>query len=270
MGSKAIHNALQVLGFLADQGIQWPIREMSSLLDIPKSTIHRTLQALAQEGILEFNPTNKEYGWGQKLMFISQQVYLKSLVRQLALPVLREIVNRCNETAILALYDHRELQIMFVDQVQCNQPVRYHTPLGTPLPAHAGAGGRSIMAFLPKQEADKIVASGLKKVTDRTVTNPSRIKKELDDIRINGYAFSDGELTPEGVGFACPIFDGNKRVIGSLVITLPAYRFREEQSANFVTLLKESSERLSRLMGLPPEIKYPVRHSETMTAKKGP
>lgn len=248
---------MQILYFIAEHGQQWHIREISSALNIPKSTVHRVCKILAREGILDFDLKGKQYHWGPKLMYIAQHVYQNNQIRQLALPFLRKIADQCNETAILSLYDSKMGQYIFVDQVQTPQPILYKPPMGVPLPIHAGAGGKSIMAFLPDEEIEKVIASGLSKIADRTIVNPSRLKRDLAEIQANGYAFSYGEVTPEAVGIGSPILNGNGGVIGSLLVTLPAYRFRKELANKIIRLVKDASEQLCRLMGLPLDIKYP-------------
>ena len=43
--------------------------------------------------------------------------------------------------------------------------------------------------------------------------------KELEDVRMNGYAVSDDELQLGVQGVACPIFDYNHRAVGSVSFT---------------------------------------------------
>lgn len=257
MTRGAIPNAMQILCFIAEHGHNWRIREISNALGISKSTVHRVCKILAEEGILEFDLRGKEYHWGSKLMYIAQHVYQNNQIRQLAPPFLRQIVAQGTETAILGLYDPRMGQYLFVEQTPSPQPILYKPPMGVPLPIHAGAGGKAIMAFLPEGEIEKVMASGLSKITDRTIAHPPRLKKDLAEIKRNGYAFSYGEVTPEAVGIGSPIFNGNRGVIGSLVVTLPAYRFREDLADRIIQLVKDASEKLSRLMGFPMDIHYP-------------
>ena len=249
MPTGTIHKVVAILRFVADQGTKSSIRDLSSALDIPRTSVHRILKLLTNNDILAFDPKTKKYHWGSEMIRIAQSVYQNTEMRGLALPILRKIVDKCNETAILTLYDHQTHQIIFSDQVQCEQNILYKTQIGVRLPIHAGASGKAILAFLPEEEIEEIIASGLQGVTDHTVVDPDRLRKQLAEIRRKGYAVSHGERVPEAVGIACPVFDFNSRSIGSILVTVPSYRFRPEMESRIHRLVKEGADRLSYLNG---------------------
>jgi len=180
---------------------------------------------------------------------ISRSVHQNTEMRTFALPILRKIVDQCNETATLTLYDPPTHQIIFSDQVQSEQSILYKTRLGIRLPIHSGASGKVIMAFLPEEGIEEIFASGLERVTDRTIVDPHRLRKQLAEIRGKGYALSHGEREPEAVGIACPIFDFGSSVIGSIVVTIPSFRFRPQMEGQILPLVQEGADWLSYLNG---------------------
>ena len=267
MPSGTIKKTIQLLRFMIDKGMYLPLREISSEMNIPKSTLHRICQALTNEGILELDAAKKQYRWGPELIYIAQCVYQSKEIRRLAIPVLKKIVDHCHETAQLIIYDQAKRKITFIDEVQSIHPIRYHTPIGVPLPIHAGASGKAIMAFLPEDEIEAIIASGLPKITSRTIIRPERLRQALRKIRATGYSVAYGERTVGAVGSACPIFDSSAKVIGGLVVTIPEYRFRPEMENSIVRLVREESEHLSRLMGLPEDSPYPPKALNTTVRK---
>jgi DNA-binding IclR family transcriptional regulator len=204
---------------------------------------------LVNNNILTFNPTAQKYQWGPEMIRIAQSVYQSIEIRELALPILRKIVDGCNESAILTLYDHPTHKIIPTDQVQCQQSIRYSTSIGVKLPIHAGCSGKVIMAFLPEEEIEKIIASGLQGVTDRTVVDPNRLRKQLAEIRRMGYSVTHGERTREAHGIACPIFNYNSNVIGAVGVTIPSYRFKHQMERRILSLVKEGADWLSYLNG---------------------
>lgn len=252
-----IHKAVRILSYMADHGTYLSIREFSAVLNIPRSTLHRTCQLMAKEGLLELDPKTNLYNFGPVLTSIAQIVYQADEIRRLALPVLRELVRQFNESAFLILYEKDKRQIVFTEQVQCEQAIRYHMPMGVPLPLPAGSSGKSIMAFFPEEEIEEIINEGLPSLTDRTITHPDDLRQELAEIRTKGFAVTRGERTVGAVGIACPIFDANANVVGNLTVSIPEYRFRPKLEKNIIQWLLEGSERVSRLLGLPQKVGYP-------------
>jgi DNA-binding IclR family transcriptional regulator len=252
-----IHKAVRILRYMADHGTYLSIRELSAVLNIPRSTLHRTCQLMAKEGLLELDPKTNLYNFGPVLISIAQIVYQADEIRRLALPVLREVVRKCNESAFLILCERDKRQIVFTERVQCDQAIRYHMPIGVPLPLAAGASGKSIMAFFPEDEIEAIINEGLQSLTERTIIDPDRLRRELAEIRAKGFAVSRGERTAGAVGISCPIFDATADVVGNLTVSIPEYRFKPQLEKNIVQWLSEGSERVSRLLGLPQKVGYP-------------
>lgn len=264
--TSSLGRAIRILAHLADNGSSVSIRELSAALGLPRSTVHRLCQLLAQNGMLTLDPSTKLYLWGPELLRIAHAVYQTSFVRQLALNVMQDVVRQCDETALLVVYDPRRRSIVFVDEVACSQTLRYHPALGVPQPVHAGASGKAILAFLPEEEIDAILASALERLTENTKVDPEEIRRSLPIIRARGYAVSTGERTPGAVGIACPILDGGAKVIGDLMVTIPEYRFSRETKARVLGALKPAAERLSRLLGYPIDAEYPPRLDRIATA----
>src|SRR3546814_19651969 len=124
---------------------------MSDALSIPKTTLHRVLQTLVELGFLELSESGL-YTWGPELRRIAGAVLQTRELNRLAAPVLREISDRFNETTLLSVYDAETYGLVFVEQAQGQQPIRYHPQMEVSRPIYAGASGRSVMAFLPPEE----------------------------------------------------------------------------------------------------------------------
>jgi IclR family acetate operon transcriptional repressor len=244
-----INKVLRVLQFIANQDKNCNIREIASQLGLSKSTLHRILKELVCNNMIVFDEKIHKYQWGPEMIRIAQSIDHGAEMRRLAIPILRNIVDQCNETAILALYDRLAKKIVFTDHVQCDQSILYRTRIGIKLPIHAGASGKSIMAFLPKKEIEDILTADLERVTNKTVTDPIRLKKQLSDIRRKGFAISYGERTEKAVGIAAPFFAKDSTVIGSIVVSTPSYRFTKRKLIQIPKLVKEAAERVSYLNG---------------------
>jgi DNA-binding IclR family transcriptional regulator len=244
-----ISKMMRILRFVAAQGMHWNIRTLAAEVGIPRSTVHRLCKVMADNGVLTYDPQAEEYAWGPDMVRIARSIFQETDFRETALRIMRLIVGQCNESAILALYDSLTRKVVFTEQVQCDQLIRYHIPIGDKLPMHAGASGKVILAFLPEDEIEEIIASGLKRITDHTVVDPIELRNQLAEIRLTGWAISQGERTPEAVAIASPIFDSDSSVIGSLLVSIPSYRFQPDMETSIHLLVKEGAEKLSHLLG---------------------
>ena len=247
-GAGSLPRAARILSHLAGHRGNLSIREMSEQLGIPKTTLHRVLQSLVVLDLLEMQGDGL-YTWGPELRRISGAVLQSRELNRLALPVLQEITQRFNETTLLSVYDPKTFGLIFVEQAPGSQPIRYHPTMNIPRPINAGASGRSVMAFLPPKEIERIIAAGLRSMTDHTVVDPKKLRAVLKTVHEKGYAISRGERTLGAVGIGCPILNADGFAIGGIMMTIPQYRFRRGIEKPVVAALKDGAARIARQIG---------------------
>jgi DNA-binding IclR family transcriptional regulator len=145
---------------------------------------------------------------------------------QVAVSHLEELVRETDETALLGLYDPTRMEMTFVGAIESQQPVRYAYDFrGTSSPLNAGAAGLAILAFLTRAEQERVLSRPLEAITDRTVVDPQRLRELLADVHERGYSCTTGERTPGCTGLAAPVRAPGGRVLGAIVLNMPATRF---------------------------------------------
>src|SRR5262249_22800504 len=108
-----------------------------------------------------------------------------------------------------------------------------------------GASGRAVMAFLPKKQIEKAIRRHrLPAVTTHTITSQAKLFRELATVRRAGYAISDGERLEQAVGIAAPVFRGNGDVFGSILVTIPKFRFLKKDESKIARAVKDCAARL--------------------------
>jgi DNA-binding IclR family transcriptional regulator len=141
--------------------------------------------------------------------------------------------------------------MMFTLMVESTHPLRYVIETHRWLPIYAGASGLAILAFLDDEERQEVVReTGLRPVTDRTITDATILEERVARIRQRGYAISRGERIPGAVGLAAPIFGSNQRVLGDVCVTIPEARFYETNEAWLGRRLMSCATTISSEMGV--------------------
>jgi len=80
------------------------------------------------------------------------------------------------------------------------------------------------------------------------------LKKELEKVRKDGFAYSNQELEIGARAIAAPIKDYTNKVISGLSVVGPIYRFSKEKIEKFVPLVREYAEKISLAVGYRPPI----------------
>jgi IclR family pca regulon transcriptional regulator len=136
------------------------------------------------------------------------------------MPYLRALRRTTDETVNMALLDR--VEVVYVARVVSDHLVSLRLYVGSRLPAYASSLGRAILAFLPEDEVDLILAdSRLERVTEHTIVEPRRLKAELRRIRNRGYAVNDQEIAIGLRGVAAPVLSASGRPIAAVNISIP-------------------------------------------------
>lgn len=247
-----IRKTLQVLNWMVEAlPAAAGVREMAQALGVAPSTVHRILGQLEEEQIVQSEPDSGRYRLGVEFFRLAWRATSRFSISSAALPLMRELVAACNETAILGVYDSVRQEMIFTAAVESQHPLRYVLELNKWLPVYAGATGLAIMAFLPEQERREIVTrTRLAPLTERTVTDPARLEREMEQIRRQGYAITRGQRIPGAVGMGAPIWGPDGRVVADLALTIPEHRFEQESEGPLAHLLMHHAQRVTDRLGM--------------------
>jgi DNA-binding IclR family transcriptional regulator len=271
----AVGKALEVLWALLDadgKEEKRSVRNLALRLGVSPATVYRTLTTLQRHGLVQQNAKSGQYQIGMELYRLALQVTSRLSIRDAALPVMQELVSKCNETTFLIMYDSSRREMMFVAAVHSSHPLRYTVPMNEWVPVHAGASGFAIMAFLPDDERRAIVAqTKLRPLTTQTITDPVALGEELARVRGRGYALSRGQRNIGAVSVAAPLWDTRGVIMGALAISMPEARFKSGMERLLAQLvLQAASHIMDRTGGSRPVVQNNSRLApgRSSTSKK--
>ncbi|HEV2570909.1 MAG TPA: IclR family transcriptional regulator [Beijerinckiaceae bacterium] len=248
-GLGTVQRVIEILRHVAERG-ETTIKDVSAALGLSPSTCHRMLDLMVKEDLVERNAAQRSYRIGPGLYRLSALIQAHYDIRELARPLLQHIVDVCDETCVLGLYMPAEGEMIFAEKADSSQILRYQLPMNSPLSVFWGASGKSILAFLPKADIDRIYAAATAAPASGA-KRPSRqaLDQELLAIRRRGFAASKGEKIAGAVGISAPVFRAGGQVLGSLGLTVPQQRATAQDETRFGVLIVDQAKALSRLLG---------------------
>lgn len=241
----AIDRALAVLGVLAEASQPMGVTEIARQIGLPKSVVHYHVTALVRNRYVEARP-DRRYHLGYAALRLGRGSYTNLELRSRALPHMRALHHDTCETVTLSVLIGRER--VYVDQLVSPHEIKLAVELGRPIPLHAGASGRAILAFLPDDARETLLAQPLERLSSGTVVDPAELRSLLESVRRTGVATSRSERQEGGASVAAPIFD-NHGVTGSISVCGPEYRFDEPRLERYRPLLTTTARQLSRELG---------------------
>ena len=193
------------------------VKEIAVSLGLNKSTAFGLINTLAELGYLQQNAENQKYYLGLKLLTFSNAIQTQSSMIQIAHPYLEQLSSRYGETAHCAV--ERGGSVVYVDKVSSSGAITVNTSIGTENYMHCTGVGKCILAYLPPELQEQVLAAPLAVKTPGTITNPRQLREELVQIRARGYATDDGE---ESIGLSCvavPVFSASGKILCAISVS---------------------------------------------------
>lgn len=249
---QSVERAIAILRSFSRDKPERGISELSRELGVHKSTVYRLLATLERHGLVARNPETERYRLGLDLLTLAAQVVEHMDVREIAGPHLRELSERCQETVNLAIL--HEGQVMDLEQfVPPVRSVKNIGWVGRRMPPHCTAAGKVLLAHLPPDKLERFLQSRLERLTPRTITDPDRLREELERVREQGYAVAEEELEDGLNALAAPIYDHAGAVNVAASLAGPAFRLPPAIFPHLATLLLETCAKISSELGYRPD-----------------
>ncbi len=247
--SRAINRLCDILNSFTEQETVLTLTEISRRIGLPKSTTHRFLEALVSQGLL-YSENGRGYQLGHQLIHWGVLAQASIDLRNLALPVLRGLMESTGETAILSM---RFGSVgAWVEMIESRHPVRLALRVGQSVPLHAGASSKVLWAFLPEAEIERLLGQiELTRFEKNTITDPQAMRDELCAIRERGYATSFEETDRGAMGVAAPIYDHTGQLAAGIGIAAPITRVTREHVPEVARHVLAAGQELSHKLGAP-------------------
>jgi DNA-binding IclR family transcriptional regulator len=222
------------------------LSEIAGELGLPPSTVHGIVSSLAVHGLVAREPNGTRYMLGPALVKLSS-VYLDTHeVRVRALRWADELARRTGLAVRLGveLFD----EVMIIHHVAAPGGSQQMPETGMAVQAHACALGKVLLANDPEQ-AERVMAAGLRAMTGDTVTDPADLREELVRVAAAGVAGELDESVIGEAGLAAPVADRSGTVVAALSVVVPSSRWPTPPEVE--EALRETARSLSRELGAP-------------------
>lgn len=245
---QTVGRALDILEAFMESNDALGITELSRRVHLNKSTAYRIVQALrTRHYIIQDHQSNK-YCLGHKILRLASSFLHQNKLREIARTHLEELSQKTSQTIQLGILERDK--VVYIDQVEGSDIFQVRLRIGDRGPLHCTAAGKSILAFLPEGEVDKIFEkSRFFPFTDKTITSLSLLKKDLKKIRKAGFSFSDQEYDRNLRAIGAPIIGMGSRVMGALALVAPYHRIRVKDVPRYGEMVRETGVIISGVMG---------------------
>jgi IclR family acetate operon transcriptional repressor len=228
MTLRAVERALGITRALGRNG-PLTLTEVSRVVDLPKSTTLRFLEALEPNGWIVEDGEGR-YRLGPAILAVAGQYMSTDPLVAAATGRMRALRDTVRETVSLSRVADRS-RVCVIEFVSPHA-LRLVLGAGASGPLHAGASGLLLLANLAAERRAELLPPALPAFTSSTITDPARLEAECDRILERGWALTSQQKTLGGVAVAVPVRDHVQGTIAALGIYAPIARFDERRDAD--------------------------------------
>lgn len=215
--SRSVERALAVLSLFSREKLEWGITEISQEVQLPKSTVHGLVKTLEKEKFL-FLGENGKYRLGIRVFELGMAYSGNARLTAVAEPVVRELTEKYQQTVHMAIYAGR--MAVLVVSARAGSSGVMAPRVGAGIAAYCTGVGKVLLAWQsPEQIEEYLLNETLIPITHNTITDPDLFRKELAQIREQGFALDRGEALVETGCVAAPIFGADDQIVAALSVS---------------------------------------------------
>jgi IclR family transcriptional regulator, acetate operon repressor len=243
---KSLDRGLDILEYVAGCSEPPSFSQLLANLGIPRSSLFHLLTNLLARDFLERDPKTERYRLGAAIARLARKVRKPSLGDRLT-PFLQQLSAGVGETC--GFYVRTADSAEVVASAISTQALSYTMKVGMDAPLYAVSAGKIMLAQLPAEELSQFLAQvRFAPVTPHTVRAKNRLKKEIAEVKMTGFAYSREEFTL-GITAIATAVQTERNFYGAINLAVPTARFTPARDNEFREALRRTAQAIAKEIG---------------------
>lgn len=209
----SLRKAVLILDLIGRRG-RLTFSTIQKTLDLPKSTTHQLLKALADISAVQVHADGR-FVLGPKICELGVLGIRQRTIDNLSLKHLESLAVQSGFPSEIATFEGRNAVVLA--SAQPGDDARSTGWEGRRWPLNRAATGKALLAFLDETDRKRLLADlDWTKTTPRSIGSPDAMRRELDLVRQRGWALDEREALDDTSCIAAPVFDRRNRVVAAI------------------------------------------------------
>lgn len=243
LAESALSRAFAVLELLARAPEPMRLSAVALQLGMQKSTVHRCLAALSELGYVEQVAATSCYRATLRLWEVGVGVLAEHPVKRAASSFLHALHRATGETVSLTVLDGDD--VLYLDKITSPRSIRFTSRVGSRAPAALTAGGKAMLAHAP--DAKAIVRRALPRIAAKRRVDVEAFMRELEKVRVQGYAVST--FSTGVVSVASAVLARSGEAAAALSVSAPAERLSAKKRDEIIEHVMAASATIAERVG---------------------
>jgi IclR family transcriptional regulator, acetate operon repressor len=245
--SSTVAKAIALLDYFSEEDPMIGLSDLARRSKIDKATVHRMMNVMADAGLVEQHADSKLYRLGAGIIRMAR-------IRETCFPVtaiideaLESLMENTGETSHASMISGRALGTIGI--CDSHKSSRVSLEAGQLLSFTGTASGLAALAFSDLASIDRVLGADIEKVTQKTITDPAKIQRQISAIKSDGFAYANQTFEDDVYGIASPIFDETGFAVGSMAVASPAHRMTDEKRLQTTAFVVQSAKDVTAKLG---------------------
>ena len=238
---------LRILEILGAAEYPMTPTQINQQLGLPKQTVHRLCTTLVDEGYLVKVPNQKGLRPARRIRNLSAGLLHGSRFHISRHQLLEDIAKQVSETVNFSVPEEKGM--VYKDRVETDWAFRIQLPVGTHVPFHCTASGKTYLSSLgPKAREAAVESLAMEQLTQNTIADPQALLEQLKEVRQAGYALDNEEFIEGMVAIAVPVLDPAGRYCSSIAFHGPRQRLSLDLALSKRNFLIEGAKKMTKVL----------------------
>ena len=242
----AVDGLLDIVEFLSGADHPCGVTELSRELRLTNNLVFRIMKKMEARGYVVADSASA-YQLGPAFFSLGMKLHARFDLRRQGRAFLEELCRQTGETCQLQIPDGDRM--LTIDVVTPQKDYFLTIVPGSRTYYHANAYGKCVMAYMPEERLGRILDAELPSLTANTLTDPDKVRGELEDVRQTGLAYDREEYLNGVYCVGAPVFNVRGEAVAGVGMTGLANRQNRQTLKAVEEAVKKCAEGISRAIG---------------------
>jgi len=218
--------------------------DLVRMTGLNQPTVHRTLRALIEEGMVNQNLLTRRYLIGEEISTLalarSKTVGLEAIIN----PHLNELARQTGDTVFLSV--RNRLDSICISRITGHHPIQVLSiDIGVRRPLGVGVSGIALLSCLTSKESNSIIEQNQHRF-HLLNEDAELIHTKMIDARRLGYAYAPQGLMQGTSAVSMPIKNSSGTTLGAITISTMAARLENKRLETAISLMREQADLITK------------------------
>lgn len=244
---KSLQKIVRVLDCFSTSRRALSVSDICAETGFPRSTTHRLLASMRDVGFLEQEHERDQYRLGLKLFELGSVALTNLELHREGRDIVDALHRLTGRTVHLAVFDGERAVV--IQRNEAGTDANVPSTFVENSPAYCTSVGKAILAFQGAEAIDRVIAAGLERFTETTLTDPDALRADLARTRARGFAVDEGEHRPGVRCVGAPIRNQSGKVFSAISVSAPSWQLPPEDVDELAAVVTYHANQIARRLG---------------------